>query len=131
LKLTIRPDPVPSVEVPGLDERLVDDALMRLQGHGLVDGKRDEFSAFAVWSRLRITGRGQQVLGEWPELDRLNSAEGLRLLLNRMADETEDADERSGLKRLIGFMGSIGDGVVEATLNDAAAAGLDEFKEEL
>jgi hypothetical protein len=48
-----------------------------------------------------------------------------------MADETEDPDARSGLKRLVGFMGSIGDGVVETTLNDAAAAGLDEFKEEL
>jgi hypothetical protein len=129
LQLTIRPDPPPSEEVPELDERQVDGALIRLRDHGLVDGNRLETSAFAVWSRLRVTGVGQQVLGEWPELDRLNSAERLRLLLDRLAEETEDAEERSRLKRLIGFLGSIGDGVVEKTLNDAAAAGVDEFEE--
>jgi hypothetical protein len=117
--------------VPGLDERQVDGALIRLNDDGLIDGKRQDYMALAVWSRLRVTGRGLQVLGEWPELDRLNSAEGLRLLLDRMADEIEDPEERSRMKRLIGFLGSIGDGVVEKTLNDAAAAGIDEFKEEL
>jgi hypothetical protein len=131
LKLTIRPDPPRSEEVPGLDERQVDGALVRLRDHGLVDGKREEFGAFAVWSRLRVTGVGQQILGEWPELDRLNSAEGLRLLFDRMADEAENPEERSGLKRLIAFMVSIGDGVVEKTFNEAAAAGFDESKEEL
>jgi hypothetical protein len=131
LGLTIRPDPAPSEEVPRLDEREVHEALTRLKDDGLIDGKPKDFLGLAVWSRLRVTGRGRQVLGEWPELDRLNSAEGLRLLLDRLAGETEDPDERSSLKRLIGFLGSIGDGVVEKTLNDAAAAGVDEFKEEL
>jgi hypothetical protein len=131
LELTIRPEPAPSEEVPGLDERQIDGALIRLKDHGLIDGNRLETSALAVWSRLRVTGVGQQVLGEWPELDRLNSAEGLRLLLDRLAEETEDPEERSRLKRLIGFTVSIGDDLVEKTLNDVAAAGVDEFEEGL
>jgi hypothetical protein len=131
LQLTIRPDPAPSEEVPGLDERQVDGALIRLKDHALVDGHRLETIGFAVWSRRRVTGVGRQVLGEWPELDRLNSAEGLRLLLNKMADEAEDPEERSGLKRLIGFTASIGDGIVDQTLRDAADAGVDELREGL
>jgi hypothetical protein len=60
LKLTIRPDPVPSVEVPGLDERQVDDTLMRLKGHGLVDGKREEFGGLPSGRAFASPGVGSK-----------------------------------------------------------------------
>jgi hypothetical protein len=123
LKLTIRPEAPPSEEGPALDEREVDQALTRLVDHGLIDGKRTETIAFAYWSRLRMAGLGWQVLGEWPELDRLSSAAGLRLLLARLADEAGDTEEGTALRRLVGFMASVGDGVVQRAVDDALGAG--------
>ena len=49
LQLTIRPDDTPSEEVTGLTERQVDDALRRLESHGLVSSlhARSETVAYA------------------------------------------------------------------------------------
>jgi hypothetical protein len=131
LQLTIRPDPPPSDEVAGLSERQVDEALTRLGDHGLIDGNRMETIGYSVWSRLRVTGLGQQVLGEWPELDRLNTAEGLRLLLAKIAEQSSDADEQADYRRAVGFLTSIGDGIIDQTLMDVAGAGVDDLKDEL
>jgi hypothetical protein len=128
LRLTIRPDPAPSEDVPGLDERQVDEALMLWAGHGVIEGNRKESVAYASWTRLRVTGLGKQVLGEWPELDRLNSAESLRLLLATMAEQSTDRNEQADYRRVSGFLASIGDSIVDQTLKTAADAGVDELR---
>lgn len=131
LDLGIRREIPACEEIPGLDERDVDGALTRLKGHGLIDGNRQESIEKAYWSRLRVTGLGLQILGEWPDLDRLSQAAGLRLLLTKIADESDDPDEQQHLRRLVGFMGSVGDGIVDQTVRDALGAGVDELKEDL
>jgi DNA-binding PadR family transcriptional regulator len=120
LRLELRRYTKPSEEVPGLSTEQVDQALIRLQEHGLIDGERGEAIGFSSWSRLRVTALGLQVLGEWPDLDKLASAASLKLLLNELADAAPDSEDQSALRRLIGVAGEVGEGVVVSTLNNAA-----------
>src|SRR4051812_32993505 len=85
----------PSEEVPSLSSELVDESLRRLLDHGLISGRRKEAIGFADWARLRITGQGRQVLGDWPDLDRVASVEGMQLLLDALADEAKDPPTRT------------------------------------
>jgi hypothetical protein len=81
LELGLRASAEPSEEIAGLTTEQEDQALTRLLEYRLIAGERGETSAFAHWSGLRVTGRGMQVLGVWPDLDQLASAVCLKLLL--------------------------------------------------
>ena len=108
-------------EVPGLTTEQVDQALIRLLEHGLIEGERGETSALANWANLRVTGSGLQVLGEWPDLDQLAGAVGLKLLLGELAIDARDPEDQSALRRLVGAIGEVGEGVALRTLSSAAA----------
>jgi hypothetical protein len=110
----------PPDEVAGLDSEHLDQALVRLLEHGLVDGKRQETIGFASWTGLRVTARGMQVLGEWPDLDQLASAVGVKMLLNELAKSAPN-EEQSSLRRMVGVIGDVGEGVAMSTLNATAA----------
>ena len=103
-----------------MDSEHLDQALVRLLEHGLVDGKRQETIGFASWTGLRVTARGMQVLGEWPDLDQLASAVGVKMLLNELAKSAPN-EEQSSLRRMVGVIGDVGEGVAMSTLNATAA----------
>jgi hypothetical protein len=55
-------------------------------------------------------------LGEWPDLDRVASAQGLTVLLAELADEASDADDKKALRRTAGAIGRLGEGIVNSTV---------------
>jgi DNA-binding PadR family transcriptional regulator len=120
LELGLRRSVEPSEAVPGLDSAQMDQALTRLREHGLIDGQRNETIGYAFWSGLRITARGMQVLGEWPDLDHLTSAVGIKMLLDELAKSAVDAEDQGALRRMVGVIGEIGEGIALNTLNTAA-----------
>lgn len=120
LRLGLRDSVEPPDEVAGLDSERLDQALVRLLDHGLVDARRQETIGFASWTGLRVTARGMQVLGEWPDLDQLASAVGVKMLLNELAKSAPN-EEQGSLRRMVGVIGDVGEGVAMSTLNAAAA----------
>lgn len=120
LQLGLRRSIEPSEEVPELDSEQMDRALTRLFEHGLIDGQRQETIGYAYWSSLRITARGMQLLGEWPDLDQLTSVVGIKMLLDELARSTADAGDQGALRRMVGAIGEVGEGVALSALNAAA-----------
>jgi hypothetical protein len=125
LQLGLRRSVEPPDEVAGLDSEQMDLALTRLFDHGLIDGRRQETIGYAYWSALRLTARGMQVLGEWPDLDQLASAMGTKALLDEMAKSAEDPEDKRALRRMIGVIGELGEGVAMNALNAAAGEAAD------
>jgi hypothetical protein len=120
LQLGLRDSVEPFDEVPGLSSEQMDQALARLQEHGLIAGGRQETTGYASWSGLRITARALQILGEWPDLDQLTSAVGMKLLLNELAKSADDPEDQGALRRMVGVIGEVGEGIALSTLNAAA-----------
>jgi hypothetical protein len=115
--LVLRPAPEPQPAFAGdLDARQVDEALTRLQGYDLIAGERGATTHHAYWSRLRVKAKGLILLGEWPDLDRVASAQGLTVLLVELANEAQDPDDRTALRRTAGAVGRLGDGIVNSTI---------------
>jgi hypothetical protein len=106
--------------VPGLNSEQMDQALIRLFEHGLIDGRRQETTGYTSWSGLRMTAGGMQVLEEWPDLDQITSALGVKTLLNELAKSAMDTEDQSALRRLVGVIGEVGESVALSTLNTAA-----------
>lgn len=107
--------------VLGLDLSAGDlhDAILTLADVDYVEG-RVEYSTGpgAMFTHLRVTGRGQQALGEWPLFDEIASPETLALLLERFAEEAETSEEEANLRRAAGYVRG-----VSATALRAAAIG--------
>jgi hypothetical protein len=61
-----------------------------------------------------------QVLGEWPDLDQLTSAVGIKMLLDELAKSAPDVEDQGALRRMVGVVGEIGEGVALNALNTAA-----------
>jgi hypothetical protein len=120
LRLGLRDSVESPDEVPGLTSEQMDQALIRLLEHGLIDGRRQEAIGFASWSGLRLTAHGMQVLGEWPDLDQLTTAVGLKMLFNELAKSATDTEDQGALRRMVGVIGEVGEGIALSTLNNAA-----------
>lgn len=120
LRLGLRDSVEPSDEVPGLSSEQMDQALARLLEHGLIAGRRKETIGYASWSALRLTARALQVLGEWPDLDQLTSAVGMKMLLDELAKSADDPEDQGALRRMVGVIGEVGEGIALSTLNTAA-----------
>jgi hypothetical protein len=120
LELELR-EPEPFEGVPGLTSRDVQQSLMRLRSHGLIDAS--EFAAMqsSTWTGLRVTAAGLIVLGEWPDLDRVASAASLHRLLRALSDDAPEA-ERTALRRAAGVVARYGDAVLHGTAADVAGA---------
>lgn len=117
---SIRPDSPPSEIADDLSDRDVHESLFRLASHGLIDGNRQPTSGHEIWSRLRVTAHGLIVLGEWPDLDRIASATGIRRLLLHLADQAPEA-ERQPLQRAAGLVARMGGDAVRDALGELAA----------
>jgi hypothetical protein len=115
--LVLRPTPEPQPAFDGeLDARQVDEALTRLRGYEVIAGERGATTHYAFWSQLRVRAKGLILLGEWPDLDRVASAQGLTVLLTELANEAQDPDDRTALRRTAGTVGRLGDDIVNSTI---------------
>lgn len=85
----------PSELFPSLTGAQVDDALMRLHRHGLIEGRRQETSSLFYWTWLRPTGDGLRVLGEWPPREEAALNDVLADVLRRLADDLPEEDARA------------------------------------
>ncbi len=120
--LVLRPTPEPQTAFDDdLDARQVDEALTRLKGYGLLVGERHETTHYAYWSQLRLTADGLVVLGEWPDLDRVASAQGMVALLTELAEEATDTEDQRALRKAAGSIGRLGDAVVNSVLESAGS----------
>lgn len=120
LHLTMRPEPETLSQFGGLDNAEVDAALVRLADHMLIAGNRGETTGYARWTSLRLRADGLILLGEWPDLDRIASATGLQTLIAALAEDAEDAEDRTALRRTASAVGRLGEGVIEETIASIA-----------
>lgn len=109
----------------------VHDAVLALADAGYVEAQLQyETGPGAMFTHLRVTGRGQQALGQWPLFDRVASPETLALLLERLAEEAATDEEAESLRRAAGYARRLGATALRAALTAAtsqlvrAAAGL-------
>jgi hypothetical protein len=115
--LPLRPKPEPQPAFDGdLDSLQVDDALTRLRDHGLIAAERGETTHYAIWSQLRVKADGLIILGEWPDLDRVTSTQGVVVLLTELAAETTSSDDKKSLRKAAGAIGRLGEGIVDSAL---------------
>jgi len=119
-RLELRPT-VPSTEIDGLDERQIDDGMLRLESAHLVAGKRTETVGFASWSRPRVTALGSMVLGVWPDLQHVDALVAMQVSLAALAEQEADPEQRSALRRGAGLLASLSASI--ATRVVAGAAG--------
>jgi len=113
-------EPQPFPEIEGLDTRQVSEALYRLKSHGLIDGGEDDMGRMVLWWRVRVTARGLQVLGEWPDLDCIASAVSIRNVLLELAGDAP-AEEQKALKRAAGLLGRTSAEVVRDALAELSS----------
>lgn len=106
----------------------VHDAVLTLGDIGYVDAVTYETGPGAMFTQLRVTGRGQQALGEWPSFDEIASPETLALLLERLAEEAPSDEEADNLRRAARYARSVGAASLRAvavgTLSQLAKLGL-------
>jgi hypothetical protein len=88
----------------------VHDAILALADAGYVEADNLEYETGpgAMFIRPRVTGRGQQALGQWPIFDEIASPETLARLLERLAEEAPTDEEATNLRRAAGYARSIG-----------------------
>jgi hypothetical protein len=102
----------------------IHDAILTLADADYVDGQaRYSSGPSAMFTHLRVTGRGQQALGEWPLFDEITSPETLALLLERLAEEASSDEEASDLRRAAAYARDLGG----ASLRAAAVAALSQL----
>jgi hypothetical protein len=73
------------------------DAILRLLDVGYVEAEVQP----ELFTQLRVRGRGQQALGEWPLFDAIASPEALYALLERFAGKAS-TEEQAGVFRRAG-----------------------------
>jgi hypothetical protein len=118
------PEPVP--ELDGMLSSDLHASLFRLFQYGLIGGRAPaEMRGQVSWERLRPTVSGRIVLGEWPDLDRFVTAEGMRAVLDALAPwAPEEAAPR--LREAAAVVGQAGDDVVRETIGSGAASASNE-----
>lgn len=108
----------------------VHDAVLALHDVGYVEINRLQYESGpgAMFTGLRVTGRGQQALGEWPLFDEIAAPETLAALLERLAEEAPTQEEEENLRRAARYARSLGAASLRAAtigvLSQLAKAGL-------
>lgn len=101
----------------------IHDAILALADVGYVEANDVKYNPGpgAIFTGLRVTGRGQQALGEWPLFDEIASPETLALLLERLAEEAPTDEEAENLRRTARFVRSVAAGSLRALATGAAS----------
>jgi hypothetical protein len=120
LNLELR-EPEPSEDVPRLTSRDVQESLLRLRSHGLIDGREAAAFGNSTWTSLRVTAAGLIVMGQWPDLDRVATAASLHRLLRALSDAAPTEDQ-TALRRAAGVVGRTADDVLRSTAADVAGS---------
>jgi hypothetical protein len=120
LDLELR-EPEPFEGVPGLTSREVQESLLRLRSHGLIDGLESAAFGNSTWSRLRVTSAALVVMGEWPDLDRVATAASLHRLLRALSEDAP-GDDQKALRRAAGVVARTGDEILRGTVADVAGS---------
>ena len=113
--------PTPFDPIPGLDSGQVAAALLRLSSASLIGGRFDDLGSRLMCWNLYVAPRGLQVFGEWPDLNAVASAVGMRRLLLELADETSDPAEQGALKGAAGLVGRTTNEVIRDAIGELAA----------
>jgi hypothetical protein len=113
-------DPPPFPAIEGLDTRQVSTALYRLASADLIAGRYDNLGNSADWWHLRVAPLGLKVLGEWPDLERIASAVGIRELLLNLAEAAEP-EQQTTLRRAAGLVGRTSSEIVRQTIATLAS----------
>jgi hypothetical protein len=91
------------------------DAMLVLRDAAYIDFElKHETGPGALFTRVAVTGRGQQALGQWPLFDSLAAPETIALLLERLAEEASTEEEASNLRRAAGYMRTLSLAAVRA-----------------
>jgi hypothetical protein len=128
--------PQPVAELDGMLSTDLQTSLWRLHQYGLIhadvpadpncracggDRPLNAVVEKMSWSRLRPTTSGLIAFGEFPDLDRIMSAEGVRAVLDAVATwASEEAASR--LRNAARLVGQLGDDVLRATMASVAAS---------
>jgi hypothetical protein len=92
-----------------LDEADIYRAILLLMDEGYIEGElKDEFGPepSAHVSGLRVTGRGQQALGEWPRFELLTTPSTLALMLEQLAEQVSP-DDQGPLRKAAAYLRSL------------------------
>lgn len=116
-----RSDPEPFDPIPKLDSAQVASGLLRLSSSGLIGGRFDDLGSTVMCWHLYVAPRGLQVLGEWPDLDAVASAVGMRRLLLALAEQASDSTEQGALKGAAGLVGRTTTEVIRDAIGELAA----------
>jgi hypothetical protein len=84
---------------PALTDHQVDDALLRLQRQGLIDGEQGKASGTSWWTKLRPRPDGLRRLGEWPPVEAATLNVALARVLRDLAGEVPDEAEATAARR--------------------------------
>jgi hypothetical protein len=82
----------PSAALPALTENQLDEALRRLDQHGLIRGQRGETSDLVYWMQLWPTADGLRALGEWPPPETTPVNETFAAVLRQLASGMDEED---------------------------------------
>jgi len=101
----------------------IHDAILALLDVGYVEvtDVRPETGPGMMFLGLRVTGRGQQALGEWPLFDEIASPETLAALLERLAEEAPTDEEAENMRTAANYVRSVGGGALRALATGALA----------
>ncbi len=99
-----------------LEPGALHDSTLRLGDAGYVEfaDLAYEGGGGASFTGFRVTGRGQQAIGEWPLFDSVASPLTLALLLERLAEYVPTDEEATNLRRAATYVRSLGAGTLKA-----------------
>ena len=112
----------PVEELPEFDGEELNDAVRRLEGHGLIHwGDRTETFGYFAYVRMRLAPDGLRALGEWPPRDNSQLVPAVVSVLADLAQNADDAGEDGKpLRRAAGavgrFSGDVLFGIAKAEL---------------
>lgn len=100
----------------------IHDAIVSLRDAGYVEEKESYSSGGGVsFTGLRVTGRGQQALGEWPLFEQFMSPETVARFLEVLAREAESDEVESNLWRAAAYVRGLSIAILRALAVAASA----------
>jgi hypothetical protein len=113
-------------ETLGLDvtDDEIHESILTLGDLDYIEGEFNPESGYGgFFSKLKVTGRGYQVLGQWPFFIEMTPAT-LATLLERFADEAATEEEADNARKAASYIRSLSGAAVKAALKVAMVEGV-------
>lgn len=105
-----------------LPAEAVHESIIALRDLGYVEANESYSSGGGVtYTGLRVTGRGQQALGEWPLFEQFVSPDTLARFLEVMAEEAESDEVEGNLRRAAEYVRGLSMATLKALAVSATA----------